>query len=123
MLYLQEAGAAYIALRGSISYGTMITVMQRMGRTMSEENYTYILEGADGTLYCGWTNHLQERVAAHNAGKGARYTKSRRPVVLKYYETFSTKQEAMRREWAVKQLSRKEKLELIEAFTQRMRTS
>lgn len=63
---------------------------------MTEENYTYILECADGTLYCGWTNHLQERVAAHNAGKGARYTKSRRPVVLKYYETFSTKQEAMR---------------------------
>ena len=79
-------------------------------------NYTYLLQCADGTLYCGWTNHLQERVAAHNAGKGARYTKSRRPVVLKYYETFSTKQEAMRREWAVKQLSRKEKLELIEAF-------
>lgn len=123
MLYLQEAGAAYIALRGSISYGTMITVMQRMGRTMSEENYTYILECADGTLYCGWTNHLKERVAAHNAGKGAKYTKNRRPVVLKYYETFSTKQEAMRREWAVKQLSRKEKLELIEAFTQQMRTS
>ena len=90
---------------------------------MTEENYTYILECADGTLYCGWTNHLQERVAAHNAGKGAKYTKNRRPVVLKYYEAFSTKQEAMRREWAVKQLSRKEKLELIEAFTQRMRTS
>lgn len=116
MLYLQEAGAAYIALRGIISYGTMITVMQRMGRTMSEENYTYILECADGTLYCGWTNHLKERVAAHNAGKGAKYTKNRRPVVLKYYETFSTKQEAMRREWAVKQLSRKEKLALIGQF-------
>ena len=116
MLYLQEAGAAYIALRGSISYGTMITVMQRMGRTMSEENYTYILECADGTLYCGWTNHLKERVAAHNDGKGAKYTKNRRPVVLKYYETFSTKQEAMRREWAVKQLSRKEKLALIGQF-------
>ena len=116
MLYLQEAGAAYIALRGSISYGTMITVMQRMGRTMSEENYTYILECADGTLYCGWTNHLKERVAAHNAGKGAKYTKNRRPVVLKYYETFSTKQEAMRREWAVKQLSREEKLALIGQF-------
>ena len=115
MLYLQAASAAYIALRGSVSYGTMIAVVQR-GRTMSEENYTYILECADGTLYCGWTNHLKERVAAHNAGKGAKYTKNRRPVVLKYYETFSTKQEAMRREWAVKQLSRKEKLELIEAF-------
>ena len=116
MLYLQEAGAAYIALRGSISYGTMITIMQRMGRTMSEENYTYILECADGTLYCGWTNHLKERVAAHNAGKGAKYTKNRRPVVLKYYETFSTKQEAMRRERAYKQLSRKEKLALIGQF-------
>ena len=87
---------------------------------MTEENYTYILECADGTLYCGWTNHLQERVAAHNAGKGARYTKSRRPVVLKYYETFSTKQEAMRREWEIKQLSRKEKLELVR---QQMHTS
>ena len=83
---------------------------------MSEENYTYILECADGTLYCGWTNHLKERVAAHNAGKGAKYTKNRRPVVLKYYENFSTKQEAMRREWAVKQLSRKEILALIGQF-------
>ncbi len=64
----EEAGAAYIALRGSISYGTMITVMQRMGRTMSEENYTYILS-ARTEPYCGWTNHLKERVAAHNAEK------------------------------------------------------
>lgn len=83
---------------------------------MSEENYTYILECADGTLYCGWTNNLEKRLAAHNAGTGAKYTKSRRPVVLKYYETFSTKKEAMRREWTVKQLSRKEKLELIGTF-------
>lgn len=83
---------------------------------MTEENYTYILECADGTLYCGWTNNLEKRVSDHNAGKGAKYTKSRRPVVLKYYETFGTKQEAMRREWAVKQLSRKEKQELIGTF-------
>ena len=116
MLYLQEAGAAYIALRGSISYGTMITVMQRMGRTMSEENYTYILECADGTLYCGWTNHLKERVAAHNAGKGAKYTKSRRPVILVYYEEYETKSEALRREAAIKKLSRQEKLRMIQYF-------
>lgn len=116
MLYLQEAGAAYIALRGSISYGTMITVMQRMGRTMSEENYTYILECADGTLYCGWTNHLKERVAAHNAGKGAKYTKSRRPVILVYYEEYETKSEALRREAAIKKLSRQEKLRMIRQF-------
>ena len=48
-------------------------------------NYTYLLRCADGTLYCGWTNHLAARVAAHNAGKGAKYTKTRRPVVLAYY--------------------------------------
>ncbi|RHP49563.1 MULTISPECIES: GIY-YIG nuclease family protein [unclassified Clostridium] len=82
---------------------------------MSAQNYTYILECADGTLYCGWTNDLEKRVQAHNAGKGAKYTKTRRPVVLKYHEIFSTKQEAMKREWALKQLSRKEKLQLIAA--------
>lgn len=82
---------------------------------MSAQNYTYILECADGTLYCGWTNDLEKRVQAHNAGKGTKYTKTRRPVVLKYHEIFSTKQEAMKREWALKQLSRKEKLQLIAA--------
>ena len=82
---------------------------------MSAQNYTYILECADGTLYCGWTNDLEKRVQAHNAGKGAKYTKTRRPVVLKYHEIFSTNQEAMKREWALKQLSRKEKLQLIAA--------
>lgn len=115
MLYLQAASAAYIALRGSVSYGTMIAVVQR-GRTMSEENYTYILECADGTLYCGWTNHLKERVAAHNAGKGAKYTKSRRPVILVYYEEYETKSEALRREAAIKKLSRQEKLRMIQYF-------
>lgn len=78
-----------------------------------EKNYMYLLLCGDGTLYCGWTNHLEERVRAHNEGRGAKYTKSRRPVTLAYYEEFDTKQEAMRREWAVKRLSRKEKLRLI----------
>lgn len=81
-----------------------------------EQNYTYLLRCADGSLYCGWTNHLKARVEAHNSGKGAKYTKSRRPVQLVYYEVFGTKQEAMRREWALKQLTRKEKLDLIEAW-------
>ncbi len=76
-------------------------------------NYTYILECADGTLYCGWTNRLKERVEAHNSGKGARYTKGRRPVKLVYYETFDTKEEALRREAAIKKMTRKEKIELI----------
>ena len=90
---------------------------------MTEKNYTYLLRCSDGSLYCGWTNHLKERVKAHNEGKGAKYTKSRRPVELVYYEIFSTKQEAMRREWEVKQLSRREKLQLIEAFMLQRHTS
>ena len=69
---------------------------------MAEQNYTYLLRCADGTLYCGWTNDLEKRAAAHNAGTGAKYTKPRRPVELAYYETFATKQEAMRREAEIK---------------------
>lgn len=84
-----------------------------------ETNYTYLLQCADGSIYCGWTNHLEARVQAHNLGKGAKYTKSRRPVRLVYYEVFATKQEAMRREWALKQLTRAEKLELIEKGSSR----
>lgn len=77
-------------------------------------NYTYLLKCSDGTLYCGWTNHLRERVKAHNDGKGAKYTKARRPVALAYYEEYETKQEAMRREAFIKKLSRKDKLLLIQ---------
>lgn len=76
-------------------------------------NYTYILECSDGTYYTGWTNDLEKRVKMHNAGKGAKYTKPRRPVVLAYYEAFQTREEAMRREWEIKQLSRKEKEQLV----------
>ena len=76
-------------------------------------NYTYLVRCADGSLYCGWTNRLEERVRAHNEGKGAKYTKSRRPVELVYYEVFATKEEAMRREAAIKQMTRKEKLALF----------
>lgn len=76
-------------------------------------NYTYLVRCADGSLYCGWTNRLEERVRAHNEGKGAKYTKSRRPVELVYYEAFATKEEAMRREAAIKQMARKEKLALF----------
>ena len=76
-------------------------------------NYTYILLCADNTLYTGWTDNLQKRLKAHNAGTGAKYTASRGPVKLVYYESFPTKKEAMQREWAIKQLTRAEKLRLI----------
>ena len=77
--------------------------------------YTYILECADGTLYTGWTNDLEKRLAAHNAGQGAKYTRGRGPVRLCYYEVFADKEAALRREASLKRLSRTEKLALIEA--------
>ena len=76
-------------------------------------NYTYILKCRDNSLYTGWTNNLEKRIEAHNAGKGAKYTKARLPVELVYYEQFETKEEAMKREYAIKQLSRKGKEKLI----------
>ena len=79
-----------------------------------KKNYTYILTCADGTYHCGWTNDLDKRLAAHNQGKGAKYTKPRRPVILSYWEAFDTKEEAMRREWAIKRLTRKEKERLMD---------
>lgn len=90
---------------------------KEMKETNAEErdlSYVYMLRCADGTLYTGWTNHLPKRVEAHNRGKGAKYTKPRRPVTLVYYESFLTRQEAMSRECAIKRLSRKEKLRLVE---------
>ena len=75
--------------------------------------YTYIVECRDGTFYTGWTNHLEERVEKHNKGKGAKYTRSRLPVKLVYYETYASKKEAMKREYEIKRLTRKDKLALI----------
>ena len=80
--------------------------------------YAYILRCADGTLYTGWTNDLQHRVEAHNAGKGAKYTRTRRPVELCYYEAFDTVSAAMRREAAIKKLTRQQKLRLMAGTTE-----
>ena len=79
-------------------------------------NYVYILRCADDTLYTGWTTSLERRLKAHNSGKGAKYTKARLPVEIVYYEEFEDKKEAMKREYAIKQLSRGEKLKLIGNF-------
>ena len=78
-------------------------------------NYTYIVKCSDGSLYTGWTNDLEKRIQAHNDGKGAKYTKSRRPVTLVYYEEFHTKKEAMRREWEIKHMDREQKMTMIRA--------
>ena len=79
-------------------------------------NYTYILRCGDGSFYTGWTNNLGKRLEAHNAGRGGRYTRSRLPVKLVYSESFDTKNEAMRREAAIKKLTRQEKEKLIKGI-------
>ena len=77
-------------------------------------NYVYILRCAGDTLYTGWTNDIKAREDAHNAGHGAKYTKSRLPVELVYWECFGTKSEALKREHEIKKYTRKQKLALIE---------
>ncbi len=79
-------------------------------------NYTYILECGDKSLYTGWTNNLAKRVVAHQAGKGGKYTRAHLPVKLVYYEEYETKEEAMRREYYIKQLNKVDKLSLVDAF-------
>jgi len=78
----------------------------------------YILRCADGTLYSGYTADLVARVAMHNAGRGAKYTRARLPVALAYSEAFETKSGAMRRESAFKRMTRAEKLALIAEKTE-----
>lgn len=77
-------------------------------------NYVYILRCGDDSLYTGWTNNLDKRIQMHAEGKGAKYTRARLPVELVYFEEYEDKIEAMKREYAIKQLKRKEKLMLIE---------
>ena len=72
-------------------------------------NYVYILRCADDTLYCGWTTELQARLTAHNSGRGAKYTRSRRPVELIYVEKYEDRHDALSREWHIKRMSREEK--------------
>ena len=81
------------------------------------KSYVYILSCADGTLYTGWTTDLLARLRTHNGEGhgGAKYTRSRRPVVLAYFEECEDNRAAMRREYAIKHLSRAQKEALIAA--------
>ena len=78
--------------------------------------FAYLVRCADGTLYGGYTTDLQKRLAAHNSGKGAKYTRSRLPVELVWWEEYPTKEAAMSREWHIKRLTREQKLALIAEF-------
>ena len=90
-----------------------------LGRTRDEMNmeqkshYMYVLECADGSLYTGYAVDVQARLAAHNAGKGAKYTRARLPVSLLAYAEFASKHDAMHAEYVFKQLSRNEKDALL----------
>lgn len=77
-------------------------------------HYVYIIQCTDQTLYTGWTTDIQKRLIAHNRGRGAKRTRGRGPVKLVYLETHQDKSHALRREIAIKKLSREQKLTLIE---------
>lgn len=76
-------------------------------------NYVYMIRCKDGSLYTGWTNNLERRFRNHCEGKGAKYTRGRGPLELVYYEVFEDKKDAMKREYAIKQLKKSEKEKLI----------
>ena len=78
-------------------------------------NYVYILRCADDTLYCGWITDLTKRLVAHNSGRGAKYTRSRRPVELIYVEEYEDRHDALSREWHIKRMSREEKQRLCKS--------
>ena len=84
-----------------------------MQATEEAQHFAYLLSCADGTLYTGYTTNVARRLAAHQAGTGARYTRGRRPVILLAHWAFSTKGEALRAEYALKRLPRAKKLGLV----------
>ncbi len=81
--------------------------------TQARTHFMYVVRCADGTLYTGYSPDVESRVAAHNAGRGAKYTKARRPVELVASAAFATKHEAMSAEWHFKRLTRARKEELL----------
>ncbi|MFA1609562.1 GIY-YIG nuclease family protein [Halobellus rubicundus] len=80
---------------------------------MTADHYVYVLSCADGSLYTGYTTDVERRVAEHDAGEGAKYTRGRTPVELAHVESFDSKSAAMSREYEIKQLSRADKERLV----------
>ncbi|CQR49366.1 MULTISPECIES: GIY-YIG nuclease family protein [Haloferax] len=78
-------------------------------------HFVYVIECSDGSLYTGYTTDVERRVAEHDAGEGAKYTRGRTPVELVHVEEFDSKSAAMSREYEIKQLRRREKLRLVES--------
>ncbi|MBN2117663.1 MAG: GIY-YIG nuclease family protein [Anaerolineales bacterium] len=89
---------------------------------MGRPCYCYIVECADGTYYTGWTVDPERRVAVHNKGRGARYTRTRCPVTLVYVEELSDRKAAMKRELAIKKMKREMKMKLIDGESTQVNT-
>ncbi len=87
---------------------------------MAKQWGVYILLCGDGSLYTGSTDDLAHRLETHRAGKGAKYTRGRGPLSLQYWQCCDNRSDALKREWEIKQLTRCEKLQLIEAYKKGM---
>ncbi|SDM34653.1 putative endonuclease [Haloarchaeobius iranensis] len=85
-----------------------------MNRPVVSDHHVYVLRCADGTLYTGYTTDVERRVAEHDAGEGAKYTRGRTPVELVHVESYDDRGTAMSREYEIKQLSRREKERLVD---------
>ena len=94
---------------------TILNDASVQGDESKEMHYIYLVRCSDDSLYCGWTTDLKRRIDAHNGhiSGGAKYTRGRRPVILVYSESFHQKQEAQRREYAIKRMTKTKKLGLI----------
>ena len=94
---------------------TILNDASVQGDESKEMHYIYLVRCSDDSLYCGWTTDLKRRIDAHNGhiSGGAKYTRGRRPVTLVYSESFHQKQEAQRRECAIKQMTKTKKLGII----------
>ena len=94
---------------------TILNDASVQGDESKEMHYIYLVRCSDDSLYCGWTTDLKRRIDAHNGDipGGAKYTRGRRPVTLVYAESFHQKQEAQRREYAIKLMTKTKKLRLI----------
>lgn len=80
----------------------------------ANKHYVYVVECQDGTLYTGYTTDIERRLEEHNSGVGAKYTRGRYPVKLRYSESFPSRSKAQKKEYKIKQLPREKKEELLD---------
>lgn len=107
----------FVSTNPTLSVGDKQAVRDILSKpnNIDSYHYVYILQTSDRfkSLYCGYTNDLDKRIKTHSEGKGAKFTKSRLPVKLVFFEMYDTKSKALKREFAIKQLTRSQKLNLI----------